>query len=57
MKGGERMIRGILIAIVRDLKERGVLTEVLETAKVDPFAWMVFKEECRPFEDNDVKKD
>ena len=57
MKGGEGMIRGILIAIVRDLKERGILTEVLETAKVDPFAWMVFKEECRPFEDNDVKKD
>lgn len=40
----------ILKAIVKDLKRRGILTEVLQSAGVNPIEWKVFSDTHNPFE-------
>lgn len=41
----------ILTQIVRELKKRGILTEVLQSANVNPMDWTLFNQEHEPFND------
>lgn len=43
----------ILKAIVKDLKRRGILTDVLESAEVDPIEWRFFSDAHNPFKEEE----
>lgn len=50
-EGMDKMVIRILVAIVKDLRKRGILTEVLTSAGIDPIDWSIFQQEQKPFAD------